>query len=542
MPKEESAGAMSSLKRWGPVLTYIVLLGLILWLRSVRELALPLGSDAAMWGLSAMGLLGGELPQVAPVFPALVALSSGLSGLPVWRVGSLVSALAAAGLPVLVFVASRDLGAGRWPALAAGALSLLLPDVAVFAFQLQPDALAALLLVTSAWLGMRWERAQSRAALFQWLACLLLLGLTREHGQVLLAGLPVYFLARKKPLWALGFVLVSLFLLAVLVRGGALHVLPERIAQPLLESPLGAGQGSAPHFYSELNSARREGQQLWTQGRVLPVMAFNLKHLLSRHVDNLAILLLGAAGFGALARREGVGAAGLFTLLPALVILLLWSNQRHSAVLLPVGVLGVACGLRALRTWAPSAGPVFILLSLVAVGWSMRDAGPVANRLTGAAHHARQVQTLAGWLADYPGEWMLGGLDNEPNVFLAWPRVALERSECLVEDPGPLWRTLWLAPAGVMPEEWEQLHQQGPTAVYVLRSDAPRPCSEKALPAGPLYTKAGQSAEFSCATPLLSETQRRQRLQGCQSGGPAPGRPPPHSPGGGHRKGPPGPR
>ncbi|MFT5583251.1 MAG: hypothetical protein ACI9VR_000829 [Cognaticolwellia sp.] len=531
---------------WLNLVVYVLLLGLILGVRLGLELALPLGSDAAMWGLSAMGLLVGELPQIAPVFPFLVAAVAKLSGLPVWRIGSLVSVVCAAALPLVVHGASRDLGAGRWTALSAAVAASVLPDVVVFFFQLQPDALAALLLVLAAWLGMRWERSQSHAALAQWLVCLLLLALTREHGQVIVAGLPLYFLVRRKPLWALALLVLGALALTALVQGGGLLALPERIAQPLLESPLGAGQGPTPHFYSELRGAQGEGQRLWTQGRALPVFLFNFSHLFGRHADSLWILVLGALGFGALARRDGVGGAGLLALLPAAVILLVWSNQRHSALLLPVGVLGIACGFPVLRGWRPAAGVAMAMLSLLGFGWSMRDAPAIANRLMGAAHHAGQTQGLTQWMAELPGEWMLGGVDNEPNLFLGWPRVAEERPECAVlERPGPLWRTLWIAPAGVMPAEWEQLHQQGPSAVYALRTDplGSRPCAELPLPDGALYAKDGQVAKLACAAPFpFTESERRQRVLRCRQRGAGPGTRPSPPPGGGARRGPPKPR
>lgn len=55
--------------RWLIPLVCVLVLGLFLGLRSNLEMAVPLGSDAAMQGLLAMGLLRGEPPQVASISP-----------------------------------------------------------------------------------------------------------------------------------------------------------------------------------------------------------------------------------------------------------------------------------------------------------------------------------------------------------------------------------------------------------------------------------------------------------------------------------------
>ena len=105
--------------RWLIPLVCVLVLGLFLGLRSNLEMAVPLGSDAAMQGLLAMGLIRGEPPQVASISPSLVVLAAMLRGLPVGQSGSPVSVVSVAALPVVVNGAARYPCAGRWPALSA---------------------------------------------------------------------------------------------------------------------------------------------------------------------------------------------------------------------------------------------------------------------------------------------------------------------------------------------------------------------------------------------------------------------------------------
>ena len=152
-------------------------LGLPLALRVWLGLWGAMGTDAALWGGSALDLAAGNPVLVPPAYPALIALLRAL-GVQTVPAGWAVSTLAAAAVPVLVALLGRRWGLS--PGLTAlGALLVMVhPELLTLAQQVQPDALlwAALL-----GLALLLDDDAPRPA---WGAAVLagLLPLLREHG------------------------------------------------------------------------------------------------------------------------------------------------------------------------------------------------------------------------------------------------------------------------------------------------------------------------------------------------------------------------
>jgi hypothetical protein len=112
----------------------------------------PLGTDPAIWGLTALDLSAGHAPLAVPFYPWILDIGPGglIQG------GLRVSWIAAGALPLAAWWATRPFGDRA--AAVAGGLVLLLPDPLLTAFELQPDALTALwaVLLTGALLREKW--------------------------------------------------------------------------------------------------------------------------------------------------------------------------------------------------------------------------------------------------------------------------------------------------------------------------------------------------------------------------------------------------
>jgi hypothetical protein len=140
----------------------------------------------------------------------------------------------------------------------------------------------------------------------------------------------------------------------------------------------------------------------------------------TRRSGPTAAALFGGAGAAAFAlrRRAWPWAAALGTLTP---FLLVWSQRRHFAVLLPIAWIGLAAGLGALARHpraSRAVGPVALgLVAAAALATLRPGAGkPPTER------PAIERQLLAAQLARLPGSWALGGHDHDVNLYLGWTR------------------------------------------------------------------------------------------------------------------------
>jgi hypothetical protein len=469
----------------GPVrllLLWSALAAGLLIARASLALAVPIGSDAALWGLAAMEVRRGLLPSVAPGYPLLVALMPG----PTWRGGGVVSALAAAGVSTALWSLLIRHGVRRGVAALLAAAPLLMPALLLMAIQLQPDALTQLLLLGVVGTGLAWDVRPDRRRTAWWLLAGLALALTREHGVVVLPAMLLALMLRAGlPAWVP--------VLAALAGGTALWLgadhLPDRLRVPLQSSPLGAGRYPLPEYMTHFRNQRGVPlREAWAAGDGLRFWWLIVGELLRRSAENLAVVLLGAVGFLWSRHRSG-----LVALAPAATLLFFWSHERHSAVLVPAALVGVGLLLRG-RAWL--ALPLAILLLA-----PLRAAEQTWERLQGTVRHACEQHDLALWMAEQPGEWMLGGLDNELNLYLGWPRhVPILAQRCAQSTwDAAGWRTLWVAPTGLMPPPMVPLQQRGHLAIWRLEppEGTPRPCQDAPLPRGPLYATQSEAVVLS---------------------------------------------
>jgi hypothetical protein len=389
---------------------------------------------------------------------------------------------------------------GRWGlgwsvAIAVGITSVLVPDVLAFCFQLQPDALTTLSIVGIAAAGLWWTEQPSPARAALWLASAVAAASLREHGPLLLVCITVALVSHRRPRLAAALVAAGIAIGVVAVVSGAAAHLPARVALPLLESPLGAGSSALPSYSEELKGpAGRALADAWQGGDVLTVWTILLERLVVRSGENLVWIALGAVGFAVnppTTREQGTRRAwiaGFVGLAPTLFLLVIWSHRRHTSVLLPVAFLGI--GL--LVQWLATKHRAAWLLGALGIAAAIRSTPGELLALSGAARHMRDAETLAAWMATQPGEWLLGGMHNEVNLFLSWPRHNPPLPP--PDEPMPLvwsavdWRTQWVAPVGSMPPPYTTVRTTETLAVFRLEppTGTPRPCGDSRPLPGPL--------------------------------------------------------
>lgn len=431
-----------------------MLTALLLGLREVLDLAVPLGPDAAMWGLGAVEWLG-----IPPLYPALLATLAPLAH--PWYTGGLVSCAAYAGVAVLLWRLARP-----------SVLVLLVPDLWIQALHLQPDALTQLLLLAVLAAGFHWE---DTGRSWPMVVAAVLLAATREHGLVVLPAVGLVLVGRRSPKVAIG--------LAVAGTTGILlsaSLLPERLAMPLATT---AFASEAPPWAAIVGGAW--ASPLENQGRLW-------LHMLAEHGDHWLILVLGALGF----YRRG-RLTGLVVLAPALALLLFFGQARHTAVLLPVAAVGVALGRSRLLT---VLGALTLLVTL-------RETPRHADALRAGAETQHRLQDLTVWMAEQPGTWALGGLDNTPNLYLGWPRHAAEFDPCSPRFSAAEWHTMWIGPK--LPAPLERAYERDGMEVWRLPGEG---CVGVEV-TGPLYLREPVAAEAgACTAPTPGSCDTRSPI------------------------------
>jgi hypothetical protein len=460
--------------------------------RAALGLDVPLGPDPALWGLAASTAAQGQLPDVAPGYPLLVALASMASGAVPWKVGGVLSVAVASGIAPATAALGLRLGLSHPAAALAAVATLLAPDLLSFGVQLQPDALATAALLGVLWAGLRFEDRPTWARAAAWMGTAAALATIREHGVLVLGAVPLALMARRRPAWAL--VLSMAAVVAALV---AFQALPDRLAVPLRESPFAAGAGPVPDYVKELPAQLAEAMRhAWERGDRLTVVAIVLSRLLVRSGANLVAIALGLAGFGLAWRgriADRVPWAALVALSPTVALFAVWSHRRHTSVLLPIAVLGLLSGGRHLARRWPSWRRRSQLAALVGLGLAAtRLPAAYANLATGAAR-AREAREVAAWMSGEPGVWLLGGVHNEVNLFLLWPRHNPSAPEPGAPLPrswsGTDWRTMWVGPVGSMPPPFTQVHVADRLAVFRLEPPpgVARPCADVLPDPGVLF-------------------------------------------------------
>ncbi|HJN76731.1 MAG TPA: hypothetical protein QGF58_22570 [Myxococcota bacterium] len=444
---------------------WAILTALSVGLRELLGLAVPLGPDAAMWGLAAS-----ELGGVQPLYPAILALLS-VFALP-WWTGGIVSIAAFTGVGVLLVRLSQRLEVAP-----VAVAVLLVPDVLVQAVQLQPDALTQLLLLMVLAAALHLEDT-GRAWPLVLLAALL--AATREHGLVVLPAACLALLARRDRRWTIGAALLVLVLGAALVAGLG-ELLPERLAMPLRTTPFGA---EPPPWAQTVGTD-------WSRG-ALRVWADLLFHLLREHGDHHLLIVLGAIGF----YRAGRPTA-LIALAPLPLLLFFFAQDRHTAVLLPVAALGIVASRSRL---------IWLLGALVAC-FTIREAPRHIDAVRAEAQTQVRLQDLTMWMKEQSGSWALGGRDNGPNLYLRWPRHSVDLDYCAERFDAAAWRTMWIGPE--LPAPLQLAYEREGMQVWWL---GPTACTD-AMPTGRLYAAEAVSPEAgACSAPALFDCDSRSPI------------------------------
>jgi hypothetical protein len=433
-----------------------------------------LGTDAALWGMTAMDLRVGAPPLVPPGYPALVALGTVVGAAPV-SAGWVVAMASAALLPGAVFLAARGAGASRVAAGLAGAATLVLPDAGAWAQQVQPDATAALLLVALAGALASGARAQrtgaTPAALWAAAALAGVLPLVREHGGPAAAITIVVLLGLRA--WRPAAAALALWWLGPLVVGLAPGLHPADVpwgdrAGGALQALTTTDPRQVPFARELPREARAAYMGLVASGDVVGRLRWHAARSLRLAWDGW--LLVGAAGLGLLSlRRRDAMALGAL-LLPALPALLIWSQRRHVLLLVPVALVGLAVATRG-RARGVSLGAIALAAAL---SWPAAWSGGVAGMRT-ERFRAEHLARTAGWLRDHaPGGSLLGGVHQDLGLYHPLPRHDPDGSAA---D----WRTFFVGrgpPRGL--RDWQRVFDpEGDIDVWQKQPDAtPRPCAD----------------------------------------------------------------
>ena len=464
---------------WAGALALCVAGALVAW-RASWGLWGALGTDAPLWGLTARDLSVGAAPLVPPGYPSAIRVLHAV-GLDLVSAGVTVSVAGGAALAAVGALVLRRAGAGRGLASLGGALAVAMPDVVAWSEQLQPDALAAALILLLGGLLGAVARGSSPAA---WGAAVLagLLPLVREHGLPLLAIAAAVLATRRqwRPLLALGVV----WWLGPLVVGLAPGMHPLDVAwADRAGGPLDVFRATRPDQIPYLHELHREdrrayltlleqqdrlGQLRWHMGRSL-ALAGDLWAWCGVAVVAALVSARRAPALLALA-------APLAAALPALVV---WSERRHVGLLAPLAVVVLWSAAAAWGRRGVVAGA--LLTGVLANGWPGQWAaigrGQQTERLR-AEHFAE----LGRWLAaNAPEHSLLGGVFQDVGLYCPLPRhdpdgTAADWSTFLVTDRPPP-RSPW--------GRWERVHSVGaepdrPQAgMGIFRLDPqrhPRPC------------------------------------------------------------------
>ena len=379
-------------------------LGLPLALRVWLGLWGAMGTDAALWGGSALDLAAGNPVLVPPAYPALIAILRAL-GVETVPAGWAFSTLAAAAVPVLVALLGRRWGLS--PGLTAlGALLVMVhPELLTLAQQVQPDALlwAALL-----GLALLLDDDAPRPA---WGAAVLagLLPLLREHGLPLglLTGLVLGLRRRWGPLGLLGL----LALVGPLPFGGGLGSAPwsERAGGAL--AALRATRPDELPFLHELHRGDRLAYLgLVEAGDRLGQLAWHARRSLSLAGEvwaalGLALLVAPTTGRG---WRAGGPRMALLLGAAALPALVIWSQRRHVSLLIPLLVPALLSAVQG-GGWRRGLGLCGLGVGLLGLGrWT-----DLVVILQQERPRALGYAEVGAWICAQPEPALIGGVHQD---------------------------------------------------------------------------------------------------------------------------------
>lgn len=442
----------------------------------------PAGSDPDLWVFSALNLSVGGAPQLPPGFPSLIRLGVAL-GLPPFDAAWWAAHAATPLVPALTWALARQLGARPGAALIAGLLPLLTASVLAFDAQVMPETWAASWFLACALAGVAFLGRPTAGGL----AAVALLGagapLWREHGIAIalgLAGLVAVAPGRpgQRVLRAAG-VLVGVGLLPVAFGGAAAAPWAQpwlaRFGTMGLPNDVGA---AIPH-------------PTWMDR---PAWALSLGG------DAYLWAFLGLA---ACVRRDRRLLVPALVLAPGLGGLLVWSQPRHVAVVLPV----------AFAAWAAREGRGWRWLGGVVGAIALARSPFHLGRLVVERDHLEELRRFGEALCARvePGDLAYG----EPAAFLFCP---LPRHE--VDGSGADWKTWAVDHAPRGPGAWTQVDLG--VGVYDVWRLAPRltgdrrPCAASRADADtPYLASPPRSAVLvpPCDVPLPTEAEPAPRVR-----------------------------
>ena len=452
-----------------------------------------MGTDAALWGLTAMDLRVGAPPLVPPAYPALVALGTLLGSLPV-TAGWCISMVCAGLLPAAGFAVARTAGASRVAACSAALCILAFPDAGLWAQQVQPDAATALALLGLC--GALGASLQGRHAA-GWMAATIagLLPMLREHGT------PAAALAILVLLWARAWGPAALAVGLWWLGPALVGVVPGWHPADVPWSSRSAGAFHAltttdPQDVPFIRELHREDRSRYLE-RVLSGDVFGRIGWHARRSVRLAWdgwLMLSAAAAGVLLARRRALLPVFLLLATAMPALLIWSQRRHVMLLVPVALVGVAVAATSRRRRLGLAAVVVAGAWTWPGAWTEGIRGLQTERFR-AHHHA----AAAAWLNDNaPDGSLLGGVHQDIGLYHPMPRHD--------PDGSPAdWRTWFVgrAPPAAMPG-WQRVHDsEGELDIWRLQPDVtPRPCA---------------GGTVAPATPHLAVDRAHADLLGCET-------------------------
>lgn len=418
----------------------------------------PLGTDPAIWGLTALDLSAGHAPLAVPFYPWLIAHWPGdlIQG------GLQISWLAAWLLPLSAWWAARPFG--ERAALFSGILVLLLPDPIQSAFELQPDALTAFwaVLLTGALLRERWL----------WIVLLAGIGIVlREHGPPIAGLLLIAALffpgpsksSPQKRLKRAG-LLAALTLFTPVLFGGSIGLNQPWSARSSEAIGLLTTQEKPPHLRQD---EWRRFQKKGPVGRI----QWHTQRSLRLAPDSWAWLGL-SLGLIAWVRDRRLLLAAL-PMLPVFGALILWSERRHVAIMSPVAIIGLACALSQIKETHKKKAVLLLLALLGLAGLGrLSEAGKKQTRESKAF---LPVQTVAEKVCELAGANDLL-LTHDQRLLLWCPLPQLA-------DPGnpAAWKAWLVAPPNSIQAPWTPVYTNLKGA-WIWRWSpevTPRPCPQE---------------------------------------------------------------
>ena len=482
---------------------WVVLTAAVGIIRSLLGLWGALGTDAALWGLTARDLLVGAAPLVPPLYPGLLAPLVALGLSPI-TAGNLVSAASLSALLCIGHALARALGATRRQATWVSIALLVIPDIPGWGFQLQPDATAAAvgLLLALGLVRVHRSGARMRDALFVVLVAGLA-PLLREHGLVWsvvgMAGLAVCRPGLRRFAWLVPAVVwCAPVLTGVLPGAHPLDVPWADRAGGAFAAFLATEPGELS-FLRELNrSERGQYAAFLTQSDRLGQWLWHLRRTLRLAPDGW-LLILGAVVLGIRAGRRHNHHRWWVVLLPlvsALPALVIWSQRRHVLLVAPIALVVIAVlAVRDRRLWMPLSA---VLVLHGAINWpgSVRAWRSERPR---AEHYAE----LGAWLQEHshPGD-LLGGVHQDVGLYA--PPMPRHDPDGSAAD----WRTFFVSehpPPPPATGTWQVVFQGPQLLIWQLEPERdPRPCADIQPPSSSAHLAIARAQVVLSSCPLLT--------------------------------------